>query len=161
MKYNIDLITWSSTLSCGVRLIDEQHKELVDLVNDMFHHSTGNDKEEREYFNLVIQKAVKYIKIHFATEEKIMRAIKYPGFAEHKMAHDLFVLKVIENIENYEIEKHHTLYSFTKFLKDWVLSHIAVMDKQYFTYIKQIATRKADNKLSITSEDIGLVRELG
>jgi hemerythrin len=120
----------------------------------MFHHSTGNDKEEREYFNKVIQKAVNYIKIHFAAEEKIMCAIKYPGYAEHKRAHDLFVLKVVENIRNFETEKHYTLYSFTKFLKDWVLSHIAVMDKQYFTYIRQIATRKAENKLSITSADI-------
>jgi hemerythrin len=154
MKDNMELITWSSTFSCGIKLIDDQHKELVDLVNDMFHHSTGDDKEEREYFNKVIQKAVKYIRIHFATEEKIMSAIKYPGFTEHKRAHDLFVLKVIENIQNYKTEKHHTLYSFTKFLKNWVLSHIAVMDKQYFTYIRQIATRKEGNKLSITSADI-------
>jgi hemerythrin len=154
MKSNKELITWSNTFSCGIKHIDDQHKELVDLVNDMFHHSTGNDKEEREYFNKVIQKAVNYIKIHFATEEKIMAAIKYPGFAEHKKAHDVFVLKVVENIRNYETERHHTLYSFTKFLKDWVLSHIAVMDKQYFSYIKLIATRKADNKLSINSSDI-------
>jgi hemerythrin len=154
MKNNPDLITWSNTFSCGIKLIDDQHKELVDLVNEMFHHSTGNDIEEREYFNKVIQKTVYYIKIHFATEEKLMRAVKYPGFIEHKRAHDIFVLSVIDNIRNYEIEKHHTLYTFTKLLKEWVLSHIAVMDKQYFTYIRQIATVKADNKLSITLGDI-------
>jgi hemerythrin len=154
MKSNKELITWSNTFSCGIKHIDDQHKELVDLINDMFNHSTGDYKIEREYFNKVIQQAVKYIKIHFVTEEKIMRAIKYPGFAEHKKAHDLFVIKVIENIWNYETEKHYTLYSFTKFLKDWVLSHIAVMDKQYFTYIRLIATRKASNKLSIHSADI-------
>jgi hemerythrin len=149
MKYSSELIEWSKTFSCGIKLIDDQHKEFIDLVNDMFHHATGDEKREREYFNIVIQKAVKYIKIHFATEEKIMRAIKYPGYAEHKRNHDLFILKVVENIHNFEGDKYHTLYSFTKFLKDWVLSHIAVMDKEFFIYIKRIANHNAHENLNV------------
>jgi hemerythrin len=154
MKYSSELIAWSRTFSCGIKIIDDQHKEFVDLVNDMFHHATGDEKHEHEYFNLVIQRAVKYIKIHFATEEKIMRALKYPGFAEHKRAHDLFVLKVVNKIQDFESEKHYTLYSFTKFLKDWVLSHIAVMDKEYFLYIKQIAAHKAYEKMGVASANV-------
>jgi len=30
------LVTWSSTYSVGIKIIDEQHKKLLDLVNDMF-----------------------------------------------------------------------------------------------------------------------------
>jgi hemerythrin len=120
--------------------MDEQHKGFIDLVNEMFHHATGDDKQEHEYFSLVIQKAVQFIKVHFVTEEKIMRAIQYPGYAEHKRWHDRFVLDVLNNIHDYESQKHHTLFSFTKFLKDWVLSHIGVMDKQYFLYMKHMLT---------------------
>ena len=151
MKYGSELIAWSKTFSCGIKLIDDQHKEFVDLVNEMFHHATGDEKQEHEYFNFVIQKAVNYIKIHFATEEKIMRTLKYPGYLEHKRAHDIFVLKVIENIQKFEDENHHTLYAFTKFLKDWVLSHIAVMDKEYFIYIKQLASHNAHEKQNTNS----------
>jgi hemerythrin len=140
MKYSSELITWSSTFSCGIKIIDDQHKELVDLVNEMFHHATGDDKQEHKYFSEIIQKAVNFIKVHFVTEEKIMRAIQYPGYAEHKKCHDRFVLDVLENIRDYQAKKHHTLFSFTKFLKDWVLSHIGVMDKQYFLYIKRMLT---------------------
>jgi hemerythrin len=143
MKYSSELITWSSTFSFGIRLIDDQHKEFVALVNEMFLHATGNDEQEREYFSAVIQKAVHYIKNHFATEEKLMRAIHYPGYAEHKKCHDCFILDVLDNIRNFETGKHYTLFAFTKFLKDWVLSHIGVMDKQYHLYIKKmIAFRK-------------------
>ena len=149
-----ELITWSHKLSCGIKLIDEQHKGLVDLVNEMFKHVTGNDVQEYDYFNRVIQEAVKYIKIHFATEEKIMLGTKFSGYAKHKKEHESFVLAVVNNIKDYEAGKRLTLSSFTKFLKDWILSHIAVMDKQYFEYFKQIASRKADGKLSITSADI-------
>jgi len=154
VKDNLELVTWSNKLSCGIKLIDDQHKGLVDLVNDMFKHVTGNAVNEKDYFQRVIQEAVKYVKVHFATEEKIMLATKFSGYAEHKKEHEKFVLAVVNNIKDYEAGKRLTLSSFTKFLKDWILSHIAMMDKQYFEYFKMIASRKADGKLSITSADI-------
>ena len=151
---NKDFITWSPTLACGIKLIDDQHKGLVELVNEMFNHVTGNYVQERDYFNRVIQEAVKYVKTHFATEEKIMLTTKFSGYAEHKKEHDNFVLAVVDNIRDYEAGKRLTLSSFTRYLRDWILSHIAMMDKQYFEYLKQIATRKDDGKLSITMNDV-------
>ena len=153
-KTKLNLITWSNTLSCGIKLIDDQHKHLVDLVNEMFRHVTSDEKQEDFYFNKVIQEVVNYIKVHFSTEEKIMRVIKFSGYAEHKKAHDSFILTVADTISESKSGKKVSLYIFTKFLKEWILSHIAVMDKQYFAYLKNIATCKADGKLSITLEDI-------
>ena len=150
-----ELIVWSDRLSCGVKLIDDQHKGLVNLVNEMFKHATGNEKQEHLYFSVVIQELVKYVKVHFATEEKIMIATKYSGYASHKKEHETFILAVVNNIRDYEAGKRLTLSTFTKFLKEWILSRIAMVDKQYFEYFKAIATRKADGKLSITSADIG------
>ncbi|MCL2720218.1 MAG: bacteriohemerythrin [Treponema sp.] len=154
MDIKNELITWSDKFSCGIKLIDDQHKELVALVNEMFNHVTGNDLQEHNYFNRVINDAVSYVKVHFATEEKLMLATKFDGYAEHKKEHDSFVLAVVENIKDYEAGKRLTLSSFTRFLKDWVLPHIALMDKKYFEYFKKVATRKADGKLSITSADV-------
>jgi hemerythrin len=149
-----ELVKWSPTFSVGVKLIDDQHKGLLDLVNDLFNHVVGDETAERAYFQTVIQTAVNYVKVHFATEEKIMLATKFPGYAEHKRAHDTFVLTVVDNIRDFEAGRKFTLSTFTKFLKDWVLTHIAIMDKQYFEYFRKIATRKSDGKLSITSADL-------
>jgi len=151
---NSELIPWTNKFACGIKLIDDQHKGLVDLVNEMFNHVTGNDVQERNYFNRVIKEAVAYVKNHFATEEKIMLATKFSGYAEHKKEHENFVLAVVENIRDYESGKRHTLSTFTRFLKDWILSHVALVDKQYFDYFKKIATRKADGKLSISQDDV-------
>jgi hemerythrin len=149
-----EIVTWSNSYSSGVKLIDDQHKGLVDLVNEMFNHATGNQVQELNYFNRVIHEAVNYVKVHFATEEKLMIATKFSGYAEHKKAHDRFVLTVVENIKDYQAGKRLTLSTFTQYLRDWVLSHIAVMDKVYFEYFKKIATRKEDGTLSITAADI-------
>ena len=154
MKEKYNLVKWSDSLSCGVKLIDDQHKGLVDFLNDMFNHVTGDVEQERDYFNKVIQEAVKYVKVHFAAEEKIMFATKFSGYAEHKKTHEKFVIAVVNLIRDYNAGKQLSLSSFTKYLRDWILSHIALMDKQYFEYFKTIATRKEDGKLSITSADI-------
>jgi len=138
---------------CGIKIIDEQHKGLVDLVNDMFNHVTEDEEQEQKYLNKVINEAVNYIKVHFATEEKIMDATKYQGYAEHKNEHIKFIMTVIEHVEKFNSEKRISLMSFSKFLKEWILSHIAVVDRQYFVYFKEKASRKADGSLSISLED--------
>jgi len=149
-------VSWSDSYSMGVKLIDDQHKGLLDFVNDLFNHSTGNEDEERAYFKEVINQALQYIKMHFQTEEKLMIMTKFIGYAEHKKKHDDFKLTVIKSVKDFDSGKRLVLEKFAYFLKDWVLTHIAIVDRQYAEYFKKIATRKADGKLSITKEDIAI-----
>ncbi|MDR0442409.1 MAG: bacteriohemerythrin [Treponema sp.] len=147
-------VKWSDSYSMGIKLIDDQHKGLLEFVNELFNHASGNEAEERVFFKTVIGQAVDYIKVHFATEEKYMLATKFPGYAEHKKTHEEFVLTVVQSVKDFESGKRLVLTNFAKFLKDWVLSHVAVMDVKYSHYFKKIATRKDNGKLSITAEDI-------
>jgi hemerythrin len=147
-------VIWSNRYSMGIKLIDDQHKGLLEFVNELFNNSTGDEEAERAYFKKVISQAVDYVKVHFATEEKYMIATKFPGYQAHKKTHEKFVLKVVETVKDFEAGKRLVLVSFTRFLKDWVLSHVAVEDVKYSEYFKKIATRKSDGKLSITAEDI-------
>jgi hemerythrin len=151
---NKDMVAWSPTYSVGVALIDNQHKGLLKLTNDLYNHCIGDPESEREYFKSVIHEAVNYVKIHFATEEKIMLRTAFPGYVEHKKEHDSFVLSILEHVKNYDEHKTMTLIAFTHYLKNWILTHIAVSDKQYFMYFKHIATRKNDGTLSISQADI-------
>jgi len=156
-----EFIVWANTFSCGVKPIDDQHKELISLVNEMFNHVTGDEKQEREYFNKVFLKVVNYIRVHFATEEKIMLVTRFSGYNEHKMAHDNFISTVKNYIYNFTSGKRFSLYTFTKFLKNWVLSHIAIMDKQYFEYFRKTAIRnRASGNLNISSAGIRPVEKL-
>jgi len=147
-------VSWSDSYSMGVKLIDDQHKGLLNYVNDLFNHASGNEVEERAYFKEVINQAVQYIKMHFQTEEKLMASTKFPGYANHKKTHDDFTLMVVKSVKDFESGKRLVLEKFAYFLKDWVLTHVAVVDRQYAEYFRKIATRKADGKLSITKEDI-------
>jgi len=154
MKAKNDFVVWSASYSMGIKIIDDQHKGLINFVNDLFNHSTGDEVEERNYFKEVVQQAVQYIKEHFATEEKIMIATKYPGYMEHKKAHDEFTMTVLKSVKDFEAGKRLVLSKLATFLKEWILSHIAIMDIQYAAYFKKIATRKEDGKLTITKDDV-------
>ena len=147
-------VSWSNQYSMGIKLIDDQHKALLEFVNDLFNHSTGKEEEERAYFKDVIQVAVSYVKTHFATEEKYMLATKFHGYAEHKKGHDEFILTVVQAVKDFESGKRLVLVKFAYFLKDWVLSHVAGMDILYAQYFKKIATRKENGKLTITAADL-------
>ena len=154
MSKKANVVNWSPTFSVGVNLIDNQHKELLKLTNDLYSHSSSDPESEQAYFKKVIKGAVDYVKVHFSTEEQIMTKTRFPGYAEHKREHDSFILTVLEQVRIFEESKKMPLLNFTNFLKDWVLTHIAISDKQYFEYFKKIATRKSDGTLSISVEDI-------
>jgi len=135
-------VSWSESYSMGVKIVDDQHKGLLNFVNDLFNHATGNEEEERVYFNKVINGALQYVKMHFSTEEKLMTLNSFPGYAEHKKAHDDFKLMVIKSVKDFDSGEHLVLEKFANFLKDWILTHIAKVDKQYADYFKKSPTLK-------------------
>ena len=139
-------VYWSDSYLMGIKIIDDQHKGLLNFVNELFNHATGNEEEERAWFKGVIRYAVQYIRKHFTTEEKFMQATRFPGYAEHKKAHDEFTLAVIKSAKDFQEGKRLVLEKFAYFLKDWVLTHVAVMDRQYSDYFRQIATRRRMEK---------------
>lgn len=150
-----EIIKWSGTYACGINMIDDQHVGLIEIVNDMFSNVCGDDKKEYNYFCIVIKDLVKYVNNHFADEERILNATKFPGFDEHKNLHRMFTAKIAQIIKEYKPgSRQHNLSSIARFLKEWILSHIAIVDKQYFEYFRKIATRKEDGRLSITKADI-------
>ena len=144
------IVKWSNTYLLGIKIIDDQHKDLLDFVNDIYSHSAEKEDEQRVYFKGVISKVVEYVKVHFATEEKIMLATKFPGYSEHKKNHEAFILKIVEAVKDFEAGKRLVLTNFSSFLKDWILTHIAVKDVKYRDHLKQIATRNPDGTLNVS-----------
>ena len=132
---NSNLVTWSDEYSVQFEAIDNQHKQLVKMTNDLF---VGCEKmDSMSYFMRAIQGAVTYAKTHFSTEEKYMQQGHYPGFAAHRKEHEDFVEEVLRQVRSFEEGKTSPL-DFAKFLKNWLLNHIAISDKKYAPYLASI-----------------------
>jgi len=153
---NIDfeLISWSGAFSCGVKAIDDQHKKLVNMINELFSHVASSEEIDNDQLLNVIHETVKNIKTHFAAEEKIMIATRFHDFIAHKKVHDSFILTVISIISDITEGKKVSLFSFLKFLKNWVYSHIAVMDRCYFEHLSRISAKKSDEELIVSKTEL-------
>lgn len=130
-------IVWSPDLSVGFQFIDDQHKMLIQLLNDLASHRDGNTEGERDYLKGVIKELVDYAKVHFATEEDLMLQTGFQGYDEHKREHEKFVLNVVGLVKDFNNNKSTTAETLITFLRKWILNHIAGTDKNYSGYFKE------------------------
>ncbi|MDR0562595.1 MAG: bacteriohemerythrin [Spirochaetaceae bacterium] len=130
-------VVWEERYSVGIQIIDQQHKELLNLTNTLYNACRKGDEAAKTHFKDVIHSAVEYVKFHFSTEEQIMERISFPELAPHKKEHEAFVKKVLEEVKNFQSGKTFVPNQFVRFLRDWVLTHIAMSDKKYEEYIRR------------------------
>lgn len=139
-------VEWDDKYSVGIPLIDEQHKELIRLTNELYKNCLSRDSGVHDFFFSAIRKAMDYVKHHFSVEEKMLENVQYPRMAEHKKQHEDFILKIVDDVKNFSDGMKIAPNSFVRFLRDWILSHIAIEDKQYAAYIMDL---KKHGKLDV------------
>jgi hemerythrin len=132
------VVKWDNAYSVGIELIDDQHKELVRMTNELSLGCQKGGSEAEIYFMKVIQGAVKYVKTHFTTEEIIMDRLKYPEYLEHKKEHEGFVAEVLRDVKAFEKGGKLVPLEFAQFLQKWVLNHIAKSDKRYAAFFEDL-----------------------
>jgi hemerythrin len=137
------IVEWDDRYLVGIPLVDDQHKELIRLTNDLYLSCLQGDEAARASFKEAIRATVEYVKFHFGAEEQILKNVNYPEFATHKKQHEEFVKQVLEEVKNFEEGKKFVPNMFVRFLRDWTLTHIAVSDKQYAEYILDLKKRGA------------------
>jgi hemerythrin len=129
------IVEWKDRLSVFIPIIDEQHKSLINMTNDLYAGCLQGDEAAVAYFKTAVRKAVEYVKYHFTTEERILENINYPAFASHKKQHEDFVKEILRGVKEFEEGKKFIPNIFVRYLRDWVLTHIAVSDKNYSEYL--------------------------
>jgi len=137
-------VSWADQYSVGIEIMDEQHRKLVEITNDLhksqfvshFEKSENTTKDELEGFINSLKAAVEYVKVHFSTEENLMRATNFPGYAAHKARHEEFARRVLQDLGRFNAGEKRVGMQFVYFLRDWLLEHIAVVDKDFALYAK-------------------------
>ena len=127
-------VAWKDELSVGIESIDDDHKKLLTLINNLqtaVYYPTGEAFERQ-----ALQELVDYTKYHFEREEKLMLANGYPDFEPHKRQHEAMIAKVNGFLEAYEKDREGTIDELTQFLKSWLIQHIAGTDQQYSEHLR-------------------------
>jgi len=123
------LFKWNETLSVKIKSIDEQHKKLIDMINDFYDNIINRTNNEN--MSKLISSMKHYTLVHFTAEEKYMEYYEYPEYEKHKKEHETFIVKVTEVEEKLKSGKLVLSLEMTMFLKDWLKKHIQGTDKKY------------------------------
>ena len=126
-------VEWKDDYSVGIDSIDQQHKKLLNLINQLqtaVDYSTG-EQFERE----ALDELVDYTKTHFTYEEGLMRDNDYPDFEPHKAQHEKMFEKVREVLAEYEQDQDTAMANAAEYLRDWLINHINGTDKEYSSYL--------------------------
>lgn len=126
-------VEWKDDYSVGIDSIDQQHKKLLNLINQLqtaVDYSTGEEFERD-----ALDKLVDYTKTHFTYEEGLMRDNDYPDFEPHKAQHEKMFKKVGEVLAEYEQDQDTAMANAAEYLKGWLINHINGTDKEYSSYL--------------------------
>lgn len=120
--------TWDESLSVGIPEIDQQHKQLIDQMNELTDAIQKNAVQEE--INPILQFLEKYINQHFSLEESCMNKYKCPIAAENKTAHEHFIKKFQEIKEELTLKGPSLVLALkiNKELLGWFMNHIKKID---------------------------------
>ncbi|MDR0381068.1 MAG: bacteriohemerythrin [Oscillospiraceae bacterium] len=128
--------TWSQDLETGYALIDTQHKELINAINNLLAACSGG--KGRAALNETMDFLSQYTAKHFADEEKLQVQHRYPDYTNHKRLHDGFKLAVADLSRQLKSEGP-TIAMVGKVnarIGDWLVSHIKREDKKVAAHLR-------------------------
>ena len=132
-KHMDDIVTWSEKYATGVKLIDGQHKELVDLTNKLYRACLVVG--DQTVFKEAMTHMIDYVKFHFTAESELLEQINYPKLSEHNKEHENLTNNILGAVKDYNAGNEFVPSIFAQTLVDWVFGHIGVSDKAYAAYI--------------------------
>jgi hemerythrin len=130
----MQLFPWNDSYEIGITEIDTQHRQLVDIINELSDAMIA--QKGYKTAPQILQKLVDYIQLHFSTEEEIMRRGNYPALDKHRQEHHEMTGKVLEFRKNYSKNHEVSPSAVLGFLCDWLKNHILVSDKEYGRFLK-------------------------
>ncbi len=120
--------SWTEDLVTGDAMMDRDHRYMVGLIGKL--HDAAESGKGRTIIALVFEELISYTASHFGREEKLMREIRYPDFARHKVEHDELVAEVAALKRDFDCGKLELSSEIFLGLADWLLRHIEASDKR-------------------------------
>lgn len=127
------MIEWSSALSVGIAVIDDQHCAFVGLLNRLY--AMSHTDASREELRAMLTELVSYAEFHFVEEEAQMRLAGYPRLAEHRAKHDAAAAK-IHDLLIHDADEVELYRFFSNFLRSWLVTHIMGDDKAFGEWLR-------------------------
>jgi len=147
-----EVFPWNENFETGIARIDEQHKILIALLNELASTLAHDDSIE---INRVFKELTEYAEFHFECEEAIW--IEYLGndswLSSHQLNHSAFLPRISE-LKAKKTDKYQSevIESIILFLIRWLAFHILDSDKRMAFFIENIHKGMTFDEAKISAE---------
>jgi len=131
------MMKWNDIFSVKYDKIDEQHQELIDIINDLALYIDEKDTKFSHLLDLV-SKLDNYVAEHFKFEESLMKEYSYPDMENHVIQHNNLRSKM-ENLNIFSVDNTMEFYkNLLEELINWLSHHIMMTDKKLGQYLSSL-----------------------
>ena len=132
--------SWNVLYELDIPAIDRQHMhffKIFDKFNALDHINLDYD-----VIKTYIDELEKYTKMHFQTEESLLKMSNYVEFGQHVEQHQIFTKKIDEFKIAYGYGNHLLLEQIISFMRKWLIVHISEVDRKYVDSVKKMLADK-------------------
>lgn len=127
------LLEWRKEFSVSVSEMDEQHKHLISMINEV--GESINNGSDRDALKPILDQLLDYTAYHFVTEEKLLERYEYPGLLKQKREHEALTWRVLDLRSRYDAGEGIKPMEVLGLLTGWLKNHLLESDKQYGSYL--------------------------
>lgn len=122
----MSLIEWRDEFSVGVGSVDLEHRELIEMINDL--HSLMGKGADHDRVVSSLGDIFAQISAHFALEEKFMRDSGYPEYLPHKDSHETLLDELRDIMDRVEDDGSFDEDRLSRELESWFTEHFKTFD---------------------------------
>lgn len=132
------LLEWNDSYATGIAEIDEQHRILVNTLNEV--NARLTDNPSMDFLEQITQDLLSYALYHFETEEQLMQEYGYTDDSgadaeSHLQQHRGFSSKVVAVRDSLRAGHSISRDELIGFLSNWLINHILNTDMKLGAFI--------------------------
>ncbi|MDD4911619.1 MAG: bacteriohemerythrin [Sideroxydans sp.] len=132
---------WTDRLNVGIEVIDQQHRRIVEYINQLDDARSNNYSHEEIGF--LINELVDYTISHFGFEESLQEEAGYPFLKAHQKVHELFTKRVAD-FQTRHNNGEDVTKGLNSLLVTWLFNHIKRDDNDYVETVKLYLQRQTN-----------------
>ena len=160
----VEIFPWNDNFNTGLTEVDQQHHQLVSILNDLAMHVAFHPEDHAE-LSRILEALVDYTRYHFRTEEAIWHQ-HLPDDEEearHLLGHRNFIETISRTSLSPESDKRdERAQELLAYLTSWLASHILEHDRKMALLVQehQRGVGLAKAKLLVEEKMRGSSRQL-
>ncbi len=127
------IVTWRDEYNVNVAVIDSQHQTMLELVNNL--HTAVEARIKKDELKDKLVELVEFTRMHFSTEEQLMKEHDYPGLGQHHKEHRELLRYLLDLVDGVSIGRNLSFYADYDVSTDWALIHICELDKSLGNFL--------------------------